>query len=381
MSESKLVSLVKRDDIPSIRTIEVNGVEHWLGHVKDFTKHEGLTEFLPKDNRISMAWVRLEAGEQLDEHIHPVESMILICEGGASTLGDVETDMGAGDALLVPPGRPHGFIGAEPAGFWGLSLQFDSRGLYEDIADPWATFHEDENYELKHADTIVDKLFQKNEIFKDRFDKHRLFALVNKGLLTDSETRNRFLDCFQVWSNHFQKMVFNRYLTSAEGAHLDLAWDHLIEEFGHNMDLASSRDSSTRIFDPVLEATSSWFCSILNRLSDMQKLVLIHLVVEASATVFYKHVAPVMSETQHSRHFHEHDDGDHEHVKMGYDFVRRQTPSLSEAEGLLEIQEQGWSMLMSVMSRIADLVVYGSERQSNSNAEQATKQPAAELES
>src|SRR6185437_4850373 len=137
-SDASKVKLVRRDDIPSMRTVVVNGVEHWLGHVKDFKKHGELTNFLPKDDRVSMAWVRLEAGEELDEHTHPVESMILMCEGGATTTGDVCDQMNAGDVLIVPPGKRHGFIGAQPNGFWGLSMQFDSRGLYEDITDPWA---------------------------------------------------------------------------------------------------------------------------------------------------------------------------------------------------------------------------------------------------
>ncbi|MFC3031129.1 cupin domain-containing protein [Pseudoalteromonas fenneropenaei] len=379
MLESKLVSLVKRDDIPSMRTIEVNGVEHWLGHVKDFTKHQDLQAFLPKDNRISMAWVRLEAGEQLDEHVHPVESMILICEGGAKTLGDVETDMVAGDALLVPPTRPHGFIGAEPSGFWGLSLQFDSRGLYEDIADPWATFHEDENYLVQNADNIVDKLFQTNDKFKDRFDKHRLFALVKKGLLKQPHAKQRFLDCFQVWSNHFQKMVFFRYLTTNSKLHSDIAWEHLLEEFGHNKSLESSRKQHTEIFDPILEATSNWFSSAMQRISDQQKLVLVHLVVEASATIFYKHLAPEMSSDTSSEHFHSHESDDHHHVKMGYDHIRRHTPTLQEAEQLFRIQEQGWSMLMAVMSRIADLVVHGSNQAPSVATNQVSSKPAKEL--
>jgi quercetin dioxygenase-like cupin family protein len=377
MLESKLVTLVRRDAIPSMRTIEVNGVEHWLGHVKDFTKHESMQAFLPKDNRISMAWVRLEAGEQLDEHIHPVDSMILICEGGAQTLGDVETVMTAGDALLVPPTRPHGFIGAEPAGFWGLSIQFDSRGLYENIEDPWATFHQDEAYLVQHADNIVDKLFQTNDKFKDRFDKHRLFALVKKGLLQEPAAKQRFLDCFQVWSNHFQKMVFFRYLTSNSRRHTDIAWEHLVEEFGHNKALESSRLQQTDIFDPILEATSSWFSSAMQRLSDMQKLVLVHLVVEASATIFYRHLAPEMSADTSSAHFHSHEADDHHHVKMGYDHIRRHTPELQEAEQLFKIQEQGWSMLMAVMSRITDLVVYGNNPETAGRHQNTTPAPAA----
>lgn len=362
MSNKSAVQLVRRNEIPSMRTVEINGVEHWLGHVKDFTKHNALVDFLPKDNRVSMAWVRLEAGEQLDEHTHPVDSMILICEGSAGTLGDVEGRMEAGDILIVPPGRPHGFTGGQPNGFWGLSLQFDSRGLYEEIDDPWAAF--DHNKKLKEVtpENISELLFLKNEEYMERFDKHRLFALVNKGLLNNEESRERFLDCFQVWSNYFQKMVLARVLTTQNSSFEELAWEHFIEELGHNKDLSNKRKKVNKVFDPILESSSAWFANSMSGIGDAEKVVLVHLVVEASATYFYKHIQPAMKSSDTSKHFEAHKEDDHNHVKMGYDFLREY--AISETEKLLEIQEQGWAMLTVVMGRIADLVVHHSATQS-----------------
>jgi quercetin dioxygenase-like cupin family protein len=355
--EDRQVELVKRDDVPSMRTIVVDGVEHWLGHVKDFTKNTNLAEFLPKDNRISMAWVRLEAGEELTPHVHPVPSMILIVEGSARTTGDKHAVMNAGDALLVPQRRPHGFVGLEPNGFWGLSIQFDSRGLYEDIEDPWATFLADEKSgEL--AGSPVDQLFKKNEEYMERFDKHRLFVMVRNGLLNNAQARRRFLDCFQVWSNQFQKMVLNRVVTLQNPKFEDLAWAHLVEELGHNRDLAKSRSDLQPVFDPILEAVCSWFPSKVAVVSDIEKVVLVHLVVEASALFFYKHVQPAMETSGTKNHFDSHKAGDEAHVQMGYDFLRQ----VKDADWprLFEIQRQGWAMLMSVMGRVADLVLHTS---------------------
>ncbi len=353
--EERQVELVRRDDVPSMRTIVVNGVEHWLGHVKDFTKNTNLAEFLPKDNRISMAWVRLEAGEELTPHVHPVPSMILIVEGSAKTTGDKHAVMNAGDALLVPQRRPHGFIGLAPNGFWGLSIQFDSRGLYEDIEDPWAEFLS----QVKTTDTAgsqVEQLFKKNEEYMERFDKHRLFVLVRNGLLKDPVARRKFLDCFQVWSNYFQKMVLNRVVTLQNPAFEELAWAHLSEELGHNRDLAKSRPDLQTVFDPVLEGVCSWFASKVGVISDIEKVVLVHLVVEASAVFFYKHVQPAMATHNTKGHFEKHKSDDEAHVQMGYDFLRKVTSA--DWPRLFDIQRQGWSMLMAVMGRVADLVVH-----------------------
>jgi quercetin dioxygenase-like cupin family protein len=373
MKIDRSVALVRRDDVPSMRTIVVDGVEHWLGHVKDFTRNAALVDFLPKDNRISMAWVRLEAGERLDEHIHPVDSMILMCEGGSRTLGDVREVMNAGDVLLVPQGRPHGFIGMPPNGFWGLSLQFDSRGLYENIEDPWASFLADDQPAQAGGGSIAEQLFQKNEEYAERFDKHRLFALVRNGLLDKPEARRRFLDCFQVWSNHFQKMVLARVMTLQHPMFEDLAWLHLVEELGHNRDLAKSRANLQPVFDPVLEASCAWFPWKTGLIGDAEKVVLIHLVVEASATFFYKHIQPIMAATDSGKHFDTHNIADDGHVEMGYAFLRKLP--LEDGQPLFQIQRQGWAMLTTVMGRIADLVVHHSgadaaqDEQEDSDAE------------
>ncbi len=51
---------------------------------------------------------------------------------------------------------------------------------------------------------------------------------------------------------------------------------------------------------------------------------------------------------------------------MGYDFLRKVTSA--DWPRLFEIQRQGWAMLMSVMGRVADLVVHTSEQVDASNA-------------
>ena len=320
-----------------------------------------------------MAWVRLEAGEELEPHVHPVPSMILIVEGSARTTGAKRAVMNAGDALLVPQRQPHGFVGLAPNGFWGLSIQFDSRGLYEDIEDPWATFLARE-HSTGTAESQVEELFKKNDEYMERFDKHRLFVLVKNGLLNNAVARRKFLDCFQVWSNHFQKMVLNRVVTLQNPAFEELAWAHLTEELGHNRDLAKSRSDLQPVFDPILEGVCSWFPSKIGAVSDIEKVVLVHLVVEASALFFYKHVQPAMASSGTKNHFDSHKAGDEAHVAMGYDFLRKVTTA--DWPRLFEIQRQGWAMLMAVMGRVADLVVHTSG-QLETGEEQPQQEAAA----
>ena len=112
------MSVVHREDIPTLRTVVVDGVDQSLGILKDFGRHPEIAPFIPADARLAMAWVRLEPGECLETHIHPIESMIVVAQGHGRTAGDLDEDFAAGDVVLIPRGCHHGFMGAGDAGFW-----------------------------------------------------------------------------------------------------------------------------------------------------------------------------------------------------------------------------------------------------------------------
>jgi hypothetical protein len=118
------------------------------------------------------------------------------------------------------------------------------------------------------------------------------------------------------------------------------------------------------VFDPILEAVCSWFPSKIGMMSDIEKTVLVHLVVEASALFFYKHVQPAMGSSGAKNHFDTHKEGDEAHVQMGYEFLRKVTSA--DWPRLFDIQRQGWAMLMALMGRVADLVVHSSGQVDNS---------------
>jgi hypothetical protein len=168
--------------------------------------------------------------------------------------------------------------------------------------------------------------------------------------------------------------VLNRVVTLQNPAFEELAWAHLTEELGHNRDLAKSRPDLQTVFDPILEGVCSWFSTKVGTISDLEKVVLVHLVVEASAVYFYKHVQPAMATNNAKGHFDKHKSDDEAHVQMGYDFLRKVTSA--DWPRLFEIQRQGWSMLMAVMGRVADLVVHTSGQLDASEPQQDAQQAA-----
>ena len=354
MSTTSHPVVVRRSDVPSIHTVVEGGREHVLGTLKEFIRNEELWNFMPKDSRIAMAWVHLDRSQTLDEHIHPVGSMILVCQGNVEVFGDVQGELIEGDILLVPSGSRHGLTGSGTDGFWGISMQFNSRGLYENLEDPLATFVDESTpfpYREETQGSVLEALLARNERYAKRFSSHRLFTMAERGLLQDENAQQRFLDCFQIWSNYFQKMVQARSLFSSHPRFAALAQAHLSEEFGHNIALQESRTTPRAVWDPVLESTCAWFPWQIMSLGELEQVVLVHLVVEVSATIFYQQMTPYLTEALD--HFRQHAKQDDYHVEMGVEFLRQ--CQLGEGTSLFEVQARGWEMLNAMFGRIADL--------------------------
>lgn len=134
------LTIIPRNEIEAVSEILEDGHMHALGEQRDFRRNPLLASFLSEQARLAIAWVRLGAGQVLEPHRHPIRSMILVCRGRGEVLGDVKAQLKEGDAVLVPANFLHGFRGLEPNGVEGLSIQFDDRGLYEDVSNPRVAF-------------------------------------------------------------------------------------------------------------------------------------------------------------------------------------------------------------------------------------------------
>lgn len=133
------ICIVRKCDIPSIRTIDKDGAKQLLGDFQDFRWNDLLRGFLQRTDDFTMSWARLENGEKLNAHTHLIQSMMIIHDGAGEVFGDLCSPLEAGDVLVVPPGCVHGFAGG-PQGMSAVSLQLDERGFYTDMSTPLVTF-------------------------------------------------------------------------------------------------------------------------------------------------------------------------------------------------------------------------------------------------
>lgn len=145
------------------------------------------------------------------------------------------------------------------------------------------------------------------------------------------------------------------------GAHHRVAQDHFDEEYGHNLILQRERNTDDSEWDPILEACSSWFCWKIFTLDNYEKSFLIHFILESSADIFFRKADQVMQQYQSTTYFHTHAENDDRHAEMGMELIRGL--SKRSYSNLLELQKEGWDVLLSLCNRIAYIVESSTERE------------------
>lgn len=197
-------------------------------------------------------------------------------------------------------------------------------------------------------------LLEKNRRHAHRYKtKSLLLKLITNKKVSQRKTRQKLLDSVQVFSDYFQRVVLLRSALCSSLPAAPIAHTHLQEEFGHNLALSKDRKFRQKTWDPILEATSSWFCWKMFVLSEEEKTLLVHLVLESSANIFFHEAHKVMSKYKETDYFEIHSDVDEKHEKMGISLLKNLAPQ--EYHRLSELLSQGWDMINAACDRIAEL--------------------------
>lgn len=203
----------------------------------------------------------------------------------------------------------------------------------------------------KNISSTLDNLLENNKIFVTEYTNNRLMKLIKSDDVKEKNVRKRLLDCIQVFSDYFQKVVMLRYVFCDNSKFLSVAQLHFTEEYGHNISLKQDREHRPTVWDPILESTSSWFAWKMFTLDEEEKTVLVHLVLEASAQIFFTQAHQVMEQYQETEYFKIHRDADEQHEQMGIDLLKELT--VEKYQRLQKILSQGWAILNTACNQIA----------------------------
>jgi len=204
-----------------------------------------------------------------------------------------------------------------------------------------------------------ESLLAHNAALLERHKRSRVFQMFGDGTLDDPDKRETFLACLHGFARHFQTILFTRQAHCADDRYGSVFLRHLQEEIGHDDILQKDRARSDQIWDPILEATTAWFVSRMTVLDNIEKLAIVHLVLESSGAHMGAVSRAPMRQLGSANYFGLHDEIDDSHVAVALGPIRRQPPDILAR--LMTVIEQAWQMLDTHAARMAELVL-GAER-------------------
>jgi hypothetical protein len=323
--------IIHQEKIPSIKNIKA------LHH------HPILKKILPNNKKITVSWISYQKDYNSPIKTELLPTLIYIYHGSANLVGTTPKSISAGDILLIPENYKYGFRKISKDGLQGIRIQFD-RKTFGKIN---ASIDNYKSYALTFDGLLLHNQLRLKETLNNDF-----FHLLKDNSRLTYHKKQRFLDCVQVFSDYFQIIMFSREATCKDKVYIPLFLRHLQEEFGHN-ELLATRKNKHAIKDPILHASSSWFCYQMFVLDNIEKTALIHLILETGGSYYGNWAKQKVGKDVHSNYFDIHGEGDDEHAEMGKKLLKGQDSHTYQR--LHQVIDKGWEMLNIMLNRIAFL--------------------------
>ena len=340
------VFIQSRYEVPVIYSVK----EPSFAEGQDFRNDELIKSFMENSKLCSMSWVKLENGEELEAHRHPTESMIIVTSGSVYLTGDLKSDnkqlLNEGDVVCINVGSLHGFKAEEGQTFKGLSIQFEGLESYEMSDNPRVAL-ELNGYESNGYESLIIE----NNKLAEKHHKNSLYNLVRTGKLNNKVSRKYFLHYLLTWSEAFQKMIHVRHGTLVNKDYKTIYDQHLLEEIGHDK-LLSNNFIETEKYDAQLEAACNWFVHAMYDFDEIERLALVHMVIETSGDIFGNYMKQIIS--GNNDYFDIHAESDDDHASMGNHLFK--DLNKHQYERLIEIIKIGWEHMDLIHERISCLV-------------------------
>lgn len=333
------VRVVKKDNIPRIQSVDQGGDVHVVGELRDFRWSDELREFLREASSFSASWVRLDRGEVLQTHTHPVQSMMVVYSGSGEMRGDLCRSVAEGDVIVVPAGQRHGFAGGE-GGLNALSIQFGG-GLYSAPEKARVIFGDSEK--------SFDGLLASNDRRMARFAGHELFGLMEDGTLRDPAKRVAFRDALRTLLDGGRRLRVSCAAGCSDPRYRAWFLDCLPMEGPEHFGTPSG--ALDRAPDAILESISDWFVHQMYVLDEVEKAAIVCLVF-GNAESMLRHLA-MRGLGRFGESGFEKEAGDAELLTAGADLLRNETPETYAR--VKEIIGEAWDMMEAAGTRLLEL--------------------------
>ena len=202
----------------------------------------------------------------------------------------------------------------------------------------------------------IDMLLENNLTQLEMFNDCNLMKLLRSNSISDKNVRDNILDYLQIFSNSFQKIVMQRFISTKKNIFSKIAEKHLQEEFGHNLILMKNRNDKETPKDHIIKENSDWFINQMLIADDVSKHILMHLILETTADLFFKSAYKAFLPYEKIDYLHLHDEADEDHSQMG--MKQLASIDLSSVEGLIPLFNEGWARVIVICNRIAEKAIH-----------------------
>ncbi|WP_166304746.1 cupin domain-containing protein [Photorhabdus cinerea] len=334
-----MINIIKRASIPIINSVFKDGVEHMIGAVQPLAQLPQYQDFVKNQQPLSISFAELAPGEVHKPHQHNVASMVIITSGKATLIGDTTALVEKGDVICIPAGNRHGFRCDRGEGLDALSIQYEADGLFSEK-------HANINFSV--SETPQQALLNFNDQCCVKAEQTLFFQIFKDGRMKDEHNLNIFKSQLRQWSEIFQYIMYARQSMVVDGRYHPLFLEHFKDELGHDELLPPKRG-----WDAQIDSYGNWFVLKMFQLDNLEKLIIVHLVLEKCADMFHLLANSQVSEP--GEYIAAHSTLDHGHSALGSELY--QHISHEESLALQQLCAQAWEIMILLLERIAVLTL------------------------
>lgn len=200
-----------------------------------------------------------------------------------------------------------------------------------------------------------ERLLETNEKYYQIFQKKPFFEMIKSGVLVkDERKREKFFNYVQIFSDYFQTMMQTRQAFCRDERFSKIFLEHFHEELGHDHLLRQRKNIAT-VWDPVLVAIYTWFVHQMQVLDNIEKAVVMHLVLEKTGDYYHSLGNQYLSKYVESEYYEVHAEHDEDHSNMIVDLLPGYPDFVYER--LSQLLDESWNMMYVMVDRIYELVM------------------------
>lgn len=196
-------------------------------------------------------------------------------------------------------------------------------------------------------------LLNSNQQRLEQAKQHRFFHMLSDGSLNHNEKRHIYMDNLEIWTIRNQMLLFARQATCVNKKYEAIFLQHLSEEIGHEALYDARKSAQKGLQDAVIEAIAAWFILQMFVRDNIEKVVLIHLVIENASDYYHELARPILMTDQAEAYYEAHK-VDSVHAQMGVDMLKGE--SATTYQHLMPLVNKGWDMMQAMFDRIVYLV-------------------------